>query len=103
MKKVIFKTKTADFKQGKFIDEDLVTVVASTKSLNNACDEVKASGKIVTQVIEKDLFLDKKEVTEVLQNYLFDTIQDTQVAEMVVNHCLKALDGACCFYRPIKR
>ena len=79
MKKVIFNTKTADFKQGKFIDEKIIAVVASTKSENNLADEIKKSGKIIASEISTDLFIDKAKFMK--------AIDEINLADMLPSGC----------------
>ena len=103
MKKLIIKTKQADFKQGKFIDNEIVEVVASTKSENNLLDEMKKQGTIIAEVIEKDLFLNKNGLLEIVRAYVDSEIKEEDLAIKVYEHIAKVLDGGCIFYKPFVR
>ena len=105
MLKVNAICKTADFKAGKYIDENMQTVVASTKTLNNFVEELQESGKVVAKTTSKELYIDKTKTAQVLKDFVskeFDK-EDEQAIKDIVNHLIMGLDRVCAFYRPIKR
>lgn len=79
------------------------TIVASTKSLNNLLDEYKQKNETVANVQRKDFFLDKEAVKEAVANMVENLVDDKAIVSDTVDHIIKALDGACVFYRPIIR
>lgn len=102
MKKVVIKTKKADFKQGKFIDESVTVVVASTKSQNNVVEELVKSGVIVTEQIEKDIYLDKQKTLDAVNKSIDEQISDIETAECVKKHVASVLNIGCLFVKPKK-
>lgn len=79
------------------------TVVASTKSLNNLLDEYKQNNETVANVKRVDYFLDKEEVKKAVVDMVDNLVEDKAIVIDTVEHIMKALDGACVFYRPIIR
>lgn len=78
-------------------------VVASTKSLNNLLDDYKQNNETVANVQRKDYFLDKEEVKKAVVDMVDNLVDDKAIVIDTVDHIMKALDGACVFYRPIIR
>ena len=78
-------------------------VVASTKSLNNLLDEYKAKNETVARVNRVDYFIDKAETEKAVAEMVDKLVDDNTVKYETVEHIMKALDGACVFYRPIIR
>lgn len=78
-------------------------VVASTKSLNNLLDEYKQNNETVANVQRRDYFLDKEEVKKAVVDMVDNLVDDKAIVIDTVEHIMKALDGACVFYRPIIR
>lgn len=78
-------------------------IVASTKSLNNLLDEYKQKNETVANVQRKDYFLDKEEVKKAVAEMVENLVDDKAIVSDTVDHIMKALDGACVFYRPIIR
>lgn len=78
-------------------------VVASTKSLNNLLDEYKQNNETVANVQRKDYFLDKEETEKAITEMVNKFVDDKTIVIETVDHIMKALDGACVFYRPIVR
>ena len=105
MQKLTIKTKTADFKQGKFVDEELTAVVASTKSQNKLVEELQQSGKVVTDITVKDFFLDKNAVATVVSKMCVDLLPNEggAIQKATYAHIMESLDKHCIFYNPIKR
>ena len=102
-------TPVAIIKDGKpvieYKRETVYAVVASTKSQNNLIEEMKRQGQNVGTVKVEDLFLDKKAtataVAEMVENQLEK--ESEEVKKAVAYHILKALDGACVFYKDMSR
>lgn len=99
MQKVVISTKTADFKAGKYIDEKITAVVASTKSQNILLDELRSQGKVVSGVVVADLFVDDNKTTQALRKTFEEQGYTGEVLEALVKHAHKALNGACMFKR----
>lgn len=78
-------------------------VVASTKSLNNLLDEYKQNNETVAKVNRVDYFIDKAETEKAVAEMVDKLVDDNTVKYETVEHIMKALDGACMFYRPIVR
>lgn len=106
MQKVKLVTKTLDLaetlnhKKEVYKSKESKHLVASTKSYNNLIDERKREGKVATESSVIDFFLDKKEVTKLLSDYVLADGKAGEYADMVVEHVIKALDGACVFKKP---
>lgn len=79
------------------------TVVASTKSLNNLLDEYKQNNETVANVKRVDYFIDKAETEKAVAEMVGKLVDDDTIQYETVKHIMKALDGACVFYRPIIR
>lgn len=92
----------ATLKAGKEIRKELTEnhIVASTKSFNNLVDDLKANGKVATKTEEIELFIDKSLTVKALAEFIGTQIKDVETAKYIVNHCIKALDGACLFKKP---
>ena len=107
MQKVIITgIKTTKDEQGKTIgaeDFSLTAVVASTKSQNNLKAELADQGIAVVKVSATDLFLDKGKTDMVISELVASEISDGAIAEQVYKHIMKALDGACVFYKDKSR
>ena len=104
MKKVILGTKIADFKQGKFIDEEVVTVVASTKSQNNFTDEIKKSGRIIATETSRDIFLSKEKTLSIIDRIeINDILEDDKLklsqqdCDLIKKHIKSILNNGCLF------
>lgn len=78
-------------------------VVASTKSLNNLLDEYKQNNETVAKVNRVDYFLDKEETEKAITEMVNKLVDDKTIVIETADHIMKALDGACVFYRPIIR
>lgn len=107
MQKLTITYKTPEIgtdKDGKpviqYKTETELYVVASTKSQNNLLDELKADNKVASDVLVENLFLDKKAVLKLFSDYIGTAITDKTIATAVIEHTLKALDGACLFEKP---
>ena len=87
MKKVILGTKIADFKQGKFINEEVVAVVASTKSENNFKNEIKKSGRIVATEDSRDIFLDREKTLAIIDGIEVNSILEKGGEKLSVSDC----------------
>ena len=105
MQKLTIKTKTADFKQGKYVDETLTAVVASTKSQNNLLDDLRKSGKVVTETAVKDFFFDKEKVAAVISKMCIDLLpnESEAIQKATYAHIMESLNKHCIFYNPIIR
>lgn len=99
MKRVVFELKTADFKQGKFIDEKMIAVVASTKSENNFADEIKKGGKIIASETATDLFVDKAKFMKAIDGINLAEMLPVgcDCVEKVREHIKTVLNGGCLF------
>lgn len=102
-------TPVAVMKDGKPVVEikkEIVSaVVASTKSQNNLIDAMKEEGENVGTVKVEELFLDRQAtataVAEMVEKQLAK--ESEEVRKAVVSHIVKALDGACVFYKDMTR
>lgn len=109
MLKVTLTTKTVDVnatiasKKAVFTETKETAIVASTKSYNNLVDERNASGTPVSESKTETLFLDKAETEKALAEFVARQVKEEAIRPAVVEHLMQALDGACVFYRPIKR
>ena len=105
MQKLSIKTKTADFKAGKYVDENLTAVVASTKSQNNLLDDLRKSGKVITEVVVKDFFLDKEKVANVISQMCVELLpqESEAIQKATFAHIMDSLNKHCIFYNPITR
>lgn len=105
MQKLTITTKTADFKAGKFIDETITAVVASTKSQNNLLEELAKAGKIVGTTTVKDFYLDKEKVKTVIENTVNEQLakETDETKKATVAHIMDSLNRHCIFYNPINR
>ena len=100
MQKLSINIKEVDFEQKKFVDKVETAIVASTKSQNNLIDEMKEQGKIVASVKVEEIFLDKGKTRQAVADFVLTQINDKAVAESIISHIVKALDGACVFKKP---
>jgi hypothetical protein len=102
--KLTFTTPTAVIENGKAVvkyeTETADYIVASTKSYNNLVDDLKLQGKVATNAVVTDLFLDKTSTSKIIADCVKEQIKDTEIAQFITEHCLKALDGACVFKKP---
>lgn len=96
-------TKTIESKKPVYVEGDEIHVVASTKSFNNLLDEYKASEKTVVSTERKDFFLDKTALNDAVEECVTAQIDNKEVAELVVKHIQKVLEGGCIYYKPIIR
>lgn len=105
MQKLTIHTKTADFKAGKYIDEIITAVVASTKSQNNYLDELKEKGKVVASVVVKDFYLDKGKVLNAVKSLVNDLLinETAETKDATTAHIMDSLNRHCIFYNPIIR
>lgn len=106
MQKVKLVTKTLDLaatlnaKKEVYTSTESRHLVASTKSYNNLMEDRKREGKVATESVVTDFFLDKDKVKDVLGQYVIQDGKAGNYADMVVDHMIKALDGACVFVKP---
>ena len=106
---ISINTPVAIMKDGKpaieYKRETVSAVVASTKSQNNLIEEMKEQGKNIGTVKVEEFFLDKQEtaksITDMVEKQLAK--ESEEVKKAVVSHILKALDGACVFYKDMSR
>ena len=106
---ITVNTPVAIMKDGKpaieFKRENVLAVVASTKSQNNLIEEMKEQGQNVGTVKVQEFFLDKEStklaITEMVTKQLEK--EDEKIQKAVTSHILKALDSACVFYKEIIR
>lgn len=109
MKKISVQFKELNWEKSKAenkpiydIDSEVV-VVASTKSENNYIDELTKSGKVPTTKEVKEFFLDKNATRAEVIAMVNKLCDDIEVRDMVVNHIMDALDGACVFWKDLSR
>ena len=100
MQKLSINIKEVDFEQKKFVDKVETAIVASTKSQNNLIDEMKEQGKIVASVKVEEIFLDKAKTRQAVADFVSTQVNDKAVADSIISHIVKALDGACVFKKP---
>lgn len=102
MQIITIKTKVADFKAGKYVDQTHIAVVASTKSANNAKDEIQKTGATVVDVVTKDIFLDKEKTRNALKNVIEEQYKELPepIKTEMLRHVMNSLDTHCVFYRP---
>lgn len=103
MKKCNFKA--INDKNGQL--EDFSIVVASTKSLNNAIEELEKNGYTVkrTSVKSVDFFVDSEimvEINNVLHKYCKEC-EDDEIKTLVSEAIENAMKAACIFYKESKR
>ena len=102
--KATVKTPVAVMKDGapvvEFQTETIIALVASTKSYNNFMDDLRAQGKNPDTTTTKELFIDKEEAREAIRALVETDVKDPEYQEAVINHIMKALDGACVFKKP---
>lgn len=89
---------TFDTKQGKIIDGERTAVVASTKSKNVLIDDMKQENCFEKSTTVTEIFVDKTAVENALRDVFAK--QHPSIANELVAHATKALDGACMFKRP---
>lgn len=103
MKKCNFKA--INDKNGQI--EQFEIVVASTKSLNNALEEIENNGYTVkmTSVKSIDFFVDSEimvDINNVLQKYCKEC-EDEEIKNLVSEAIENAMKAACIFYKESKR
>lgn len=103
MKKVTFKA--INDKNGQV--EEMQIVVASTKSLNNAIEELEENGYTVkmTSIKGVDFFVDSEimvEINNVLEKHC-KQCESADVKELVSEAIENAMKAACIFYKESKR
>ena len=90
--------KTIEAKKPVYLEGDDLHVVASTKSFNNLLDDYKVSDKTVVKTERKDFYLDKDALNEAVEDCVKVQIHDEKIAELVVEHVQKVLEGGCIYY-----
>ncbi len=102
---VTFKTReaTAILENGKpvikYVDGKTRVLVASTKSLNIAHDDLTAQGIVITATNRSDIFLDMSKTRTAILAMCKSQIEDEALSAMVAEHCMKALASACVFWK----
>lgn len=106
MQKVVvkFRAPVAVMENGKpvvkFDESEQTHLTASTKSTNNLIDDMKREGLVASDVIVKDFFLDKDETRKAVTELVTKISPEHELDGVIVNHIMKALDGACVFKKP---
>lgn len=104
-----FKTPVPVLKDGKpdieYKTETEIALVASTKSENNYCETVTASGRIIAKKETTEMFLDRKETETALAEMVEKStkITDKEDKARVLQYLIKAFDGLCVYYNHITR
>ena len=90
------------FENGERRERTVTEIVASTKSQNNLLEQYSLDEKFVKgKPVEKELFVDAEKTAQALLG-AFAGIGDNATVTALVNHAMRALDGACMFERPAK-
>ena len=106
MQKVVvkFRAPVAVMENGKpvvkFDESEQVHLTASTKSTNNLLDYMKSNGLLASDVIVKDFFLNREEVRITITELVARVSPEHELDESIIDHIMKALDGACVFKKP---
>lgn len=111
MKKVIAKFKSLNWEKSKtenkpIYDESAeMRVVASTKSENNFVEELTAANKAPISLVSTEFFFDKLKTETAITNLTNSMLEkeSEEVKKAAVDHIMKALDGACVFWKDLSR
>lgn len=102
MKKyIVTVADVVDFKDGAPVwnETDLMGVCASTKSVNNAVDEIKQSNRIVKDTKATDFYVDADIIRTALIKAVTESGVDGDIVADTVIHMMSQLDKGCCFKR----
>lgn len=102
MKKyVVTVADVVDFKDGAPVwsETDLTGVCASTKSVNNAVDEIKQSNRIVKDTKATDFYVNADIIRTALIEAVAESGVDSNIVADTVIHMMNQLDKGCCFKR----
>ena len=99
MQKLKVHIKKADFNLGKYVEEDIIKVVASTKSQNNFVEELQSNGHCVISVTAKDIFLDRAKTVESFKTMVEEQFEEEseETKNGIVELCCKAFETLCIF------
>ena len=91
------------FENGARTQHTVTEIVASTKSQNNLLEQYSIEEKFVKgKPVEQEIFVDVEKTAQALLS-AFAGVGDKETVTALVNHAIRALDGACMFERPDKR
>ena len=99
MQKLKIHIKKADFNLGKYVEEDINKVVASTKSQNNFVEELQSNGHCVISVTANDIFLDRAKTVEVFKAMIKEQCKEEseETINGILELCCKAFETTCIF------
>lgn len=111
MKKVVATFKALNWERSKTENKPIydvdteMRVVASTKSENNFVEELTTANKAPTSVVSTEIFFDKSKTAEAIANLTKSMLEgeSEEVKKAVFDHIMKALDGACVFWKDLSR
>jgi len=111
MKKVVATFKSLNWEKSKVENKPVydtdkeMRVVASTKSENNFIEELTAANKAPTSLSSTEFFFDKSKTETAITNLTNSMLENEseEVKKAVIDHIMKALDGACIFWKDLSR